>query len=237
MTRSRPSSAATPGRRECGTWPGRSLRCAPRRRRAEGHGPEEHENEEPRRGRREQRDEEGQGEHDEQEGNEAPFEVTPETVVEMLGAPAHADARSIWNGRSCSRFVHSKRNIDEPGNGQRQTAGEEGGTTMTLQQAQRTPGYYGRLIEPWTPESNEPLLFRMVEVLTDGSIMEETMGDPLPLCPSSDLHDDWQPMEASLMLCGPAGFLTSVFILAGVPIHKAMYRAVEMLKRADTSVS
>ncbi len=108
---------------------------------------------------------------------------------------------------------------------------------MTLQQAQRTPGYYGRLIEPWTPESNEPLLFRMVEVLTDGSIMEETMGDPLPLCPSSDLHDDWQPMEASLMLCGPAGFLTSVFILAGVPIHKAMYRAVEMMKRADTSVS
>ena len=84
---------------------------------------------------------------------------------------------------------------------------------MTPQQAQRTPGYYGRLIEPWTPESNEPLLFRMVEVLTDGSIMEETMGDPLPLCPSSDLHDDWQPMEASLMLCGPAGFLTSVFIL------------------------
>ena len=76
---------------------------------------------------------------------------------------------------------------------------------MTLQQAQRTPGYYGRLIEPWTPESNEPLLFRMVEVLTDGSIMEETMGDPLPLCPSSDLHDDWQPMEASLMLCGPGG--------------------------------
>ena len=39
------------------------------------------------------------------------------------------------------------------------------------------------------------------------------------------------------MLCGPAGFLTSVFILAGVPIHEAMYRAVEMLKRADTSVS
>ena len=74
---------------------------------------------------------------------------------------------------------------------------------MTLQQAQRTPGYYGRLIEPWTPESNEPLLFRMVEVLTDGSIMEETMGDPLPLCPSSDLHDDWQPMEASLMLWRP----------------------------------
>ena len=36
---------------------------------------------------------------------------------------------------------------------------------------------------------------------------------------------------------GPAGFLTSVFILAGVPIHEAMYRAVEMLKRADTSVS
>ena len=87
MTRSRPSSAATPGRRECGTWPGRS-RCAPRRRRAAGHGLEEHENEEPRRGRREKRDEEGQGEHDEQEGNEAPFEVTPETVVEMLGAPA-----------------------------------------------------------------------------------------------------------------------------------------------------
>ena len=39
------------------------------------------------------------------------------------------------------------------------------------------------------------------------------------------------------MLSGPAGFLTSVFILAGVPIHEAMYRAVEMLKRADTSVS
>ena len=35
-----------------------------------------------------------------------------------------------------------------PATAQRQTPGEEGGTTMTLQQAQRTPGYYGRLIEP-----------------------------------------------------------------------------------------
>ena len=39
------------------------------------------------------------------------------------------------------------------------------------------------------------------------------------------------------MLCGAAGYLTSVLILAGVPIHEAVYRAVEMLKRADTSVS
>ena len=107
--------------REAGVWDlagALSALCAKVvRRRAAGHGLEEHENEEPRRGRREQRDEDGQGEHDEQEGNEAPFEVTPETVVEMLGAPAHADARSIWNGRSCSRFVHSKGNINEPGNG------------------------------------------------------------------------------------------------------------------------
>ena len=93
---------------------------------------------------------------------------------------------------------------------------------MTLEQAQRTPGYYGRLIEPWTPESNEPLLFEFVEVLTDGTIADPVRDDPWPICRSSDLHDDWQTMEASLMLCGPAGFLTSVFILAGVPIHEAM---------------
>ncbi len=108
---------------------------------------------------------------------------------------------------------------------------------MTLEQAQRTPGYYGRLIEPWTPESDGPLLFEFVEVLTDGTIADPVRDDPGPICPSSDLHDDWQTMEPSLMLSGPAGFLTSVFILAGVPIHEAMYRAVEMLKRADTSVS
>ena len=41
-------------------------------------------------------DEEERGEHDEQEGNEAPFEVTPETVVEMLGAPAHTVVFGVY---------------------------------------------------------------------------------------------------------------------------------------------
>ena len=110
---------------------------------------------------------------------------------------------------------------------------------MTLEQAQRTPGYYGRLIEPWTPESDGPLLFRVC-----GSPHGRNHhADPSPWAtqgPSARARistTTGKPMEPSLMLCGPAGFLTSVFILAGVPIHEAMYRAVEMLKRADTSVS
>ena len=82
-----------------------------------GHGSDEHGNEENEGKDEHEKNEEEHGEHDEQEGNEAPVEVTPETVVDMLGAPAHTDARSIWNSRSGSRFVHSKRNIDEPSNG------------------------------------------------------------------------------------------------------------------------
>ncbi len=57
------------------------------RRRAEGQGHDEYgENEE-----EHAESEEEHGEHDEHQGNEAPVEVTPETVVEMLGAPAHPD--------------------------------------------------------------------------------------------------------------------------------------------------
>ena len=44
--------------------------------------------------RKEEHEKEGEeehGEHDGHQGNEAPVEVTPETVVEILGAPAHPD--------------------------------------------------------------------------------------------------------------------------------------------------
>ena len=41
------------------------------------------------------------GDHEEDEGNEAPVEVTPETVVERLGAPAHPDGDVA--GRTCRR--------------------------------------------------------------------------------------------------------------------------------------
>ena len=64
------------------------------RRRAEGHGRHEHQgNEEEHAESEEEHGKEGgeHGEHDEHQGNEAPVEVTPETVVEMLGAPAHPD--------------------------------------------------------------------------------------------------------------------------------------------------
>ena len=64
------------------------------RRRAEGHGHDEHQgNEEEHAESEEEHGKEGgeHGKHDEHQGNEAPVEVTPETVVEMLGAPAHPD--------------------------------------------------------------------------------------------------------------------------------------------------
>ena len=63
------------------------------RRRAEGHGRHEHQgNEEEHAESEEEHGKEGgeHGKHDEHQGNEAPVEVTPETVVEMLGAPAHS---------------------------------------------------------------------------------------------------------------------------------------------------
>ena len=66
------------------------------RRRAEGHGRDGHDGNEEDRGNEEERDgdEEELGRHDDHEardGNEASVEITPETVVEMLGAPAHPD--------------------------------------------------------------------------------------------------------------------------------------------------
>ena len=67
------------------------------RRRAEGHGHDEHQGNEEEHAESEEEHgkehgEHGEhGEHDEHQGNEAPVEVTPETVVEMLGAPAHPD--------------------------------------------------------------------------------------------------------------------------------------------------
>ena len=63
------------------------------RRRADGHGRDEHQEEEKHAESEEEHGEEHgeHGEHDEHQGNEAPVEVTSETVVEMLGAPAHPD--------------------------------------------------------------------------------------------------------------------------------------------------
>ena len=46
---------------------------------------------------------------------------------------------------------------------------------MTLRQAQHTPGPYGRLTEPWTPQSTEPLQFELVEVLADRTIIDPGM--------------------------------------------------------------
>ena len=74
------------------------------RRRAEGHGRARHDgneedgNEDEDRGNEEERDgdEEEHGRHDDHEardGNDEPLEITPETVVEMLGAPAHPDGK------------------------------------------------------------------------------------------------------------------------------------------------
>jgi len=69
------------------------------RRRAESHGRDGHDgNEEEDQGNEEERDgnEEEHGRHDGHEardGKEPPFEITPGTVVEMLGAPAHPDGR------------------------------------------------------------------------------------------------------------------------------------------------
>ena len=65
--------------RQGGAPPSRGARArrARRERRAEHDDNDEHE--------------EGYGDHEEYEGNEAPVEVTPETVVEMLGAPVHPD--------------------------------------------------------------------------------------------------------------------------------------------------
>ena len=59
------------------------------RRRAEGHGRDGHDGNEEDRGNEE---EPGRRDgHEARDGNEAPVEITPDTVVEMLGAPAHPD--------------------------------------------------------------------------------------------------------------------------------------------------
>ena len=68
------------------------------RRRAEWHGQDEDGgNEEEHEG-----NEEEHGRHDEHGSNDAPYEVTPETVVEMLGAPAYDErqvtVRTRWPG-------------------------------------------------------------------------------------------------------------------------------------------
>ena len=68
------------------------------RRRAEVHGRDGHDGNEEDRGNEEEHDgdEEEHGRHDGHEardGNEAPVEIRLETVVEMLGAPAHLDGR------------------------------------------------------------------------------------------------------------------------------------------------
>ncbi len=99
------------------------------RRRAEGHGHDEHQGNEEEHAESEEEhgEEHGEhgehGEHDEHQGNEAPVEVTPETVVEMLGAPAHPDEEVA--GRTARDRADRARRL-------RRRAGESAGEGLRL---------------------------------------------------------------------------------------------------------
>ena len=74
---------------------------------------------------------------------------------------------------------------------------------MTLRQAQQMPGFYGRLVKPWKPYSDEPLMHEIALVRADRTILD---ANPMsPISPDASPYDDWQPVDATLLLSAHSG--------------------------------
>ena len=104
---------------------------------------------------------------------------------------------------------------------------------MTLRQAQQMPGFYGRLVKPWKPYSDEPLMHEIVLVRADRTILD---ANPMrPISPDASPYDDWQPVDATLLLSSNEGWVAAALVLAGIPRDEALYRATEYLKKSRPS--
>ena len=104
---------------------------------------------------------------------------------------------------------------------------------MTPRQAQQVPGFYGRMVKPWKPYSDEPLMHQIVQVRADRTILDT---NPMrSICPASSPHANRQPVDATLLLSGNEGSAAAAMVLADIPRDEALYRATEFLKKSRPS--
>ena len=92
------------------------------------------------------------------------------------------------------------------------------------------PGFQGRLVKPWKPYSDGPLMHVIVQVRADRTILDT---NPMrSICPDASPYDDWQPVDATLLLSSNEGRVAAALVLAGIPRDEALYRATEYLKKS-----
>ena len=53
-----------------------------------------------------------------------------------------------------------------------------------------------------------------------------------PISPDASPYDDWQPVDATLLLSSNEGWVAAALVLAGIPRDEALYRATEYLKKS-----
>lgn len=101
---------------------------------------------------------------------------------------------------------------------------------MTLREARRTPGYYGRVRKPRKPKHVVPN-FELVKVRADGTMLDLCGQSRAPFCADASPHADWERMDHQLVTSGLEGLTAAILILADVPREEALRRAAAFWSR------